>query len=84
MSVSYAYGTDLIWQKRSTGTSYYHVDGLVSTRALPDGTGAVTDTYIYDAYGRTIAQVGSMLIPISLPVSNGIIRLDWIICRRDI
>ncbi len=33
--------------------------GLGSTRALSDALGIVTDRYIYDAFGRTIGQVGS-------------------------
>ena len=37
-----------------TGKSFYHVDGLGSTRALSDALGIVTDRYIYDAYGNTI------------------------------
>jgi hypothetical protein len=38
--------------------SYYHVDGLGSTRALTNASGLVTDRYIYDAFGRPIGQVG--------------------------
>ncbi len=61
IKVSYVHGLDLISQNRpaETGKSFYHVDGLGSTRALTNGSGLVTDTYIYDAFGRTIGQVGS-------------------------
>src|SRR5262249_15500267 len=38
---------------------FYAVDGLGSTRALTDSSGAVTDRYVYDAFGRTISQTGS-------------------------
>ena len=59
--VSYVHGLDLI--PRTTppllGKSFYHVDGLGSTRALTDSSGIVTDRYVYDAFGRTIGQVGS-------------------------
>src|SRR3954447_24948254 len=37
----------------------YHVDGLGSTRALTNASGIVTDRYVYDAFGRTIGQVGT-------------------------
>jgi RHS repeat-associated protein len=57
--VSYVYGIDLISQKRDTGRSFHHVDGLGSTRALTNEAGIVTDTYIYDAFGRIIVQTGS-------------------------
>jgi RHS repeat-associated protein len=65
LKVSYVRGLDLISQNRlatdgiTQATSFYHVDGLGSTRALSDATGHVTDRYIYDAFGRTIGQVGS-------------------------
>ena len=57
--VSYVYGNDLISQNRGGARSFYHVDGLGSTRALTNASGVVTDRYIYDAFGRTIGQVGS-------------------------
>ena len=59
IQVSYVYGHDLISQDRGEVRSYYHVDGLGSTRALTDARGLVTDRYVYDAFGRTIGQVGS-------------------------
>ncbi len=57
--VSYVYGNDLISQDRGGAKSYYHVDGLGSTRALTNAAGAVTDRYVYDAFGRTIGQTGA-------------------------
>jgi RHS repeat-associated protein len=46
-------GTQLIWQ-----ASFYGYDGHGSVRYLTDGTGALTDTYDYDAFGNLIAQSG--------------------------
>ena len=65
VKASYVHGLDLISQyRRDEGSglyvpSYYHVDGLGSTRALSNSSGIVTDHYIYDAFGRTIGQEGS-------------------------
>ena len=65
IKVSYVHGLDLISQNRlatdgvARAKSFYHVDGLGSTRALSNASGLVTNTYIYDAFGRTIGQVGS-------------------------
>jgi RHS repeat-associated protein len=59
IKVSYVYGRDLISQNRSGAKSFYGVDGLGSTRVLTNGSGVVTDRYIYDAFGRTIGQVGT-------------------------
>src|SRR5262249_10035174 len=56
---SYIYGNDLISQNRGGAKSYCHVDGLGSTRALTNASGAVTDRYVYDAFGRTLGQMGS-------------------------
>ncbi len=59
LQVHYTYGHDLLAQERSGIRSYYHYDGLGSTRALSDASEAVTDTYLYDAYGRQLAATGA-------------------------
>src|SRR5207247_2520354 len=59
ITVSYVYGRDLISQNRGGVKSFYNVDGLGSTRALTDATGAVTDRYVYDAFGRMIGRAGT-------------------------
>ena len=58
---SYVHGWDLISQDRhsDTGKSFHHVDGLGSTVVLTDIAGAVTDSYRYDAYGRTTERIGT-------------------------
>jgi RHS repeat-associated protein len=58
---SYIYGDDLIRQQRSGNNSFYHYDGLGSTRALTDPTQVVTDTYVYDAFGVSLQQTGTTL-----------------------
>jgi RHS repeat-associated protein len=55
---SYVYGYDLIGKLQGGYSSFYHVDGLGSTRVLTNGTGAVTDSYSYDAYGNLIVSTG--------------------------
>ena len=60
---SYVHGLDLIAQDRDGVRSYYHADGLGSTRTLSDATGAVTDTYVYEAYGRLIDRDGTTANP---------------------
>ena len=65
---SYAYGLELISESQLTDaappaspwmTSWYGYDGHGSVRYLTDSTGAVTDTYDYDAFGNLIASTGS-------------------------
>ena len=58
IKVSYVYGHDLISQSRGSHQSFYHVDGLGSTRVLSDETGLITDSYIYDAFGQVIQRFG--------------------------
>ena len=55
----YTYGLQRISQTQSGTTSYYGYDGLGSVRQLTDPTGAVTDTYDYDAWGNAINVTGS-------------------------
>ena len=46
------------------GTEYYHhYDALGSTTFLTDDTGAVTDTFVYDAWGNTVARAGTTPTP---------------------
>ncbi|MEG4367187.1 RHS repeat-associated core domain-containing protein, partial [Microcoleus sp. C2C3] len=60
LSASYVYGLDLISQERGSADSFYLVDGLGSTRGLTDGSGNVTDSYSYDAFGNAIASSGNV------------------------
>ncbi|WP_146201382.1 RHS repeat-associated core domain-containing protein [Leucothrix arctica] len=57
--VSYLYGDDLLQQQRDTEISYYHYDGLGSTRLLTDETETLTDRYRYDAFGEAIEELGN-------------------------
>lgn len=54
-------GSQLLGQTRSGVTSYYLSDGQGSTRALLNGTGDLTDTYDYTAFGEIYNQTGSTL-----------------------
>jgi RHS repeat-associated protein len=40
-------------------TRFYHADGVGSIRALTDEAGAVTDTYVYTAFGELIEHNGA-------------------------
>jgi len=40
-------------------THYYQYDPNGSVRLLTNGTGAITDTYTYDAFGNLLAQTGT-------------------------
>ena len=57
--VVYTHGDDLISQDRSGISSYYHYDGLGSTRALTDSSETATDTYTYEAFGSLTRSTGT-------------------------
>jgi RHS repeat-associated protein len=54
----YVYGLGRISQV-GTGSHYYLTDGLGSTMALTNDTGAVVNTYDYDVFGAERASTGS-------------------------
>ena len=60
---TYSYGLTLINEHQSLvstlTTSFYGYDGHGSVRFLTDSTGAITDTYDYDAFGNLISSTGT-------------------------
>ena len=54
---------NLISQRRSGLTSLYLLDGIGSTRQLPESNGNVTDSYIFDSYGKSVIESGSTTNP---------------------
>ena len=55
----YLYGAGLTAMKQSGSWYYYLADGLGSTMAAVDASGAVQDSYTYDVYG-TPSKTGSL------------------------
>ena len=54
---------DLISQRRSSTSRWYHFDALGSTDRLTGSDGSATDTYIYRAFGPLAASTGSTTNP---------------------
>jgi YD repeat-containing protein len=48
---------------RNGTASYYHQDGLGSITSLSSSTGALANTYTYDAFGRLTASTGNLTNP---------------------
>jgi RHS repeat-associated protein len=57
---------NLLAKTNGTGTVYYHQDGLGSTVALTDASGAVVENYTYDAFGAPkVYDVSGLPISVS-------------------
>lgn len=57
--LTYTYGDRLISQRQTGGTHFYLADGQQSTRQLTSVSGAVTDSYSYDAFGVPLLAAGT-------------------------
>ena len=60
-TTTYLYGLDgIIADTDGTGTTHYHLqDGVGSTTQLANTSGAVTDSYTYDAFGAITSHTGT-------------------------
>jgi RHS repeat-associated protein len=56
------FGT-LVSQRRASTSSYFHFEGLGSTRNLTASNGATSDSYVYDAFGNPVTSSGSTVNP---------------------
>jgi RHS repeat-associated protein len=50
-------------ESRSGTTSYYEQDGMGSISSLSNATGALSNTYTYDSFGRLVASTGTLANP---------------------
>ena len=50
-------------QRRGTTSHFHHHDALGSTRLLTNSSGAVSDTYLNDAWGNSVASPGTTVNP---------------------
>ncbi len=58
--------TTYVWDELSDNIAaeyYHHHDSLGSTRFLTDSSGNVTDTYLHDAWGNSVAATGTTVNP---------------------
>jgi YD repeat-containing protein len=62
-SATYAHGSGLVSEARGGASKFYHADGLGTTRAVTDGAQGVTDSLETDAFGTTVAAVGTTPTP---------------------
>ena len=58
---TYVFGPQRISLRDSAGLHYYAYDAHSGVRLLMDGSGVLTDTWDYDAFGNVIARTGTTL-----------------------
>src|SRR5207248_5885867 len=56
---SYIYGLQRVSLRDVNGIHFYNYDAHSGVRLLTDATGALTDTWVYDAFGNVIRRTGS-------------------------
>ena len=61
VAVRYTYGAMRISQNRLGTVNYFGYEVGGSVRELLNSSGAVTDTYTYDAFGNNVAETGSTI-----------------------
>jgi RHS repeat-associated protein len=59
LNASFTYGLERISQNRGGVSHFYLADGQGSVRQLTDSVGAVSDTYLYTAFGEALASTGT-------------------------
>jgi len=57
--VDYVYGLERISQNRGGAITFYVADGQGSTRQLTNASGAVTDSWLFDAFGNIESRTGA-------------------------
>jgi len=73
---------NLISQRRTGATLFYHFDGLGSTTQLSSSIGAITDSYTYDSWGNPLTVSGNSINPFQFIGKlgyyfDGYIRARW-------
>jgi RHS repeat-associated protein len=66
LQVRYTQGTDIdepLAEQRNGSAAYYQQDGLGSVTSLTSGTGALANSYTYDAFGNLNASTGTLANP---------------------
>ena len=50
--------------RRSGASKFYHADALGSVRLLSDSSQVISDSYLYEAFGKLVASSGSTTNPL--------------------
>ena len=73
ITTKYVYGRGLIGEEKQGCFKTYHFDCRGSTVALTDASGAITDTFQYDTYGKLLSRTGSSFVIFGYNGRDGVV-----------
>ena len=73
VTTKYVYGRGLIGEETYGSFKTYHFDFRGSTIAITDENGIVTDTFLYDTYGKLINRTGTSKVIFSYNGKDGVV-----------
>ena len=73
VTTKYVYGRGLIGEETNSVFKTYHFDFRGSTIAITDITGAITDTFKYDTYGKLIERTGTSAVIFGYNGRDGVV-----------
>jgi len=73
VTTKYVYGVGLIGEEVGNAFKTYHFDFRGSTIAITNSTGAITDTFAYDTYGKLISRTGTTPIIFGYNGRDGVV-----------
>ncbi len=73
ITTKYVYGLGLIGEEKQGCFKTYHFDFRGSTVAITDANGTITDTFVYDTYGKLISRTGSSFVIFGYNGRDGVV-----------
>ncbi len=73
ITTKYVYGLGLIGEEKCGEFKTYHFDYRGSTVAITDANSTITDTFVYDTYGKLISRTGSSFVIFGYNGRDGVV-----------
>ncbi len=71
-TTKFVHGPGLLYSQTGSEIRFHHFDYRGSTVSLTDGSGVVTDTFRYGAYGELLSRTGNSQTPFQLVGQHGV------------
>ena len=73
VTTKYVYGRGLIGEELNNAFKTYHFDCRGSTIAITDISGNITDTFVYDTYGKLLSRTGTSFVIFGYNGRDGVV-----------